>query len=68
MLHGLLSSVTYKRLAGTAILRDFVGLPSQIMEHWALEPEMLHLYARHYQIGIPFPDHLIGIIQKSKNS
>ena len=47
-LHGLLSQVTYERLSGTNVLRDFVELPSQIFEHWAFEPEVLQRHARHH--------------------
>ncbi|HZF79766.1 MAG TPA: M3 family metallopeptidase, partial [Rubrivivax sp.] len=50
-LHGLLSNVTYERLSGTQVLRDFVELPSQIFEHWIGEPEVLRRHARHYQTG-----------------
>lgn len=64
-LHGLLSNVTYGSLSGTAVPRDFVELPSQIMENWATEPEMLKLYARHYQTGEVIPNTLIDKIQKS---
>lgn len=54
-LHGLLSSVRYERLAGTRVLRDFVELPSQLFENWALEPEVLQRHARHYQSGEALP-------------
>jgi peptidyl-dipeptidase Dcp len=64
-LHGLLSNVTYESLAGTAVPRDFVELPSQIMEHWASEPEVLKSYARHYKTGEPIPQKMIDKIQKS---
>jgi peptidyl-dipeptidase Dcp len=64
-LHGLLSDCTYDRLSGTSVPRDFVELPSQIMENWATEPEVLKLYARHYQTDQPMPDALIEKIQKS---
>ncbi len=64
-LHGLLSDCTYDRLSGTSVPRDFVELPSQIMENWATEPEVLKLYARHYQTNEPMPDALIEKIQKS---
>jgi peptidyl-dipeptidase Dcp len=64
-LHGLLSECTYPKLAGTNVARDFVELPSQIMENWALEPEMLKSYARHYQTGEPIPDELIEKIKRS---
>ncbi|MBU1633461.1 M3 family metallopeptidase, partial [bacterium] len=64
-LHGLFSNSTYPRLTGTSVARDFVELPSQIMENWALEPEVLKTYAVHYQTGEPIPDELI---EKIKNS
>ncbi|OIN57408.1 M3 family metallopeptidase [Arsenicibacter rosenii] len=64
-LHGLLSNVTYGSLSGTAVPRDFVELPSQIMENWATEPDMLKLYAKHYQTGELIPNELIEKIQKS---
>ena len=58
-LHGLLSNVTYERLSGTQVLRDFVELPSQIFEHWITEPEVLKRHARHWQTGEPIPDDLM---------
>lgn len=58
-LHGLLSNVKYQSLAGTAVSRDFVELPSQIMENWASDPEVLKSYAKHYQTGEAIPDSLI---------
>src|SRR5690606_7863915 len=58
-LHGLLSNVQYKMLSGTSVPRDFVELPSQIMEHWAFEPEMLALYAKHYETGEVIPTELV---------
>ena len=64
-LHGLLSNCTYPKLSGTDVPRDFVELPSQIMENWASEPEMLKIYAKHYKTGEPIPDELIAKIQKS---
>ena len=64
-LHGMLSECTYERLSGTNVPRDFVELPSQIMENWAMEPEMLKMYARHYETGEPMPDELIGKIKKA---
>jgi len=64
-LHGLLTDCRYKRLSGTAVAQDFVELPSQIMENWAKEPEMLKMYAKHYETGEPMPDELIAKIQKS---
>lgn len=64
-LHGLLSNVTYRSLAGTSVPRDFVELPSQIMENWAAEPEVLKMYAKHYKTGATIPDELIQKLQKS---
>jgi peptidyl-dipeptidase Dcp len=61
-LHGMLSDVTYAGLSGTSVSRDFVELPSQIMEHWAFHPDVLKLYARHYQTGEVIPDELIAKI------
>ncbi len=58
-LHGMLSNVTYSGVAGTSVSRDFVELPSQIMEHWAFHPEVLKLYAKHYETGEVIPDSLI---------
>ncbi len=58
-LHGLLTEVTYPSIAGTSVPRDFVELPSQIMENWALEPEVLNMYAKHYETGEPMPEELI---------
>lgn len=66
-LHGLLSECTYKSLSGTNVVRDFVELPSQIMENWASAPEMLRIYARHYQTGEPMPDALVEKIEKSQH-
>lgn len=64
-LHGLLSKCTYYKLSGTSTPRDFVELPSQIMENWALEPEVMKTYAVHYETGEPIPDELIKKIEKS---
>lgn len=64
-LHGLLSNVTYRSLAGTSVPRDFVELPSQIMENWAAEPEVLKMYAKHFQTGAVIPDTLINKLTKA---
>jgi peptidyl-dipeptidase Dcp len=64
-LHGLLSNVTYESLAGTSVPRDFVELPSQIMENWAAEPEVLKMYAKHYNTSTIIPDDLIEKMQKA---
>jgi peptidyl-dipeptidase Dcp len=58
-LHGLFSDVTYESLSGTSVPRDFVEFPSQMMEHWVGEPEVLRSFARHYQTGDVIPDELI---------
>ena len=58
-LHGLLSQVRYERLAGTRVLRDFVELPSQLFENWALEPQILQRHARHCETGEPIPQALL---------
>ena len=55
-LHGLLSNVSYGRLSGTHVLRDFVELPSQLYEHWAVEREVLRRHARHWQTGEALPE------------
>ena len=62
-LHNLFAQVPYKGLAG--VERDFVELPSQIMENWAMEPAMLKTYAIHYQTGAVIPDHIIERITRS---
>ena len=54
-LHGMLSKVTYPSLSGTNVARDFVELPSQLMENWCYEEETLRLFATHYQTGEPLP-------------
>ena len=62
-LHGMLTQTKYPSVAGTSVARDFVELPSQIMEHWAIEPEVMKLYATHYQTGEPITDELIAKMQ-----
>ena len=54
-LHGLLSNVTFERLSGTNVLQDYVELPSQLFEHWALEAVVLDKHAKHYQTGASIP-------------
>ncbi len=66
-LHGMLSNVNYKGTSGTNVYRDFVELPSQINEHWALAPEALKMYAKHYKTGEVIPDALIKKIQDAGN-
>ena len=58
-LHGLLSKCTYPSIAGTNVPRDFVELPSQVMENWCRHPQVMKLYAHHYQTGEAIPDALI---------
>ncbi len=64
-LHGLLSNATYKRISGTSVPRDFVELPSQIMENWATHPEVMKVYARHFETNEPILDALITKIRKT---
>ncbi len=64
-LHGLLSNCKYQSLAGTNVPRDFVELPSQFMEHYCYEPEVLKTYAFHYETGEVIPDELIEKINKA---
>jgi len=65
-LHGLLSNSVYPSVSGTSVPRDFVELPSQVMENWALAPEVLKMYARHYQTNEPMPEDLIKKIENSQ--
>ena len=58
-LHGLLSNTNYLSQSGTSVARDFVELPSQLMEHWAFEPEVMKMYAKHYETGEVIPNELI---------
>jgi len=64
-LHGLNSNVTYPSLAGTAVARDYVEFPSQLMEHWLSTPQVLQRFALHYQTGKPIPQALVDKINKS---
>ena len=66
-LHGILAQGRYPSLTGTGVSRDFVELPSQIMENWAYEPEYLNTFAKHYQTGEAIPMELIDKIVAAKN-
>jgi peptidyl-dipeptidase Dcp len=66
-LHGLLSDCTYNRLSGTSVSRDFVELQSQVMENWAFEPEVLKMYAKHYETGEVIPQELIDKLEKASH-
>jgi len=65
-LHGMLSNCTYHRLSGTDVARDFVEMPSQVFENWALEPEVLNMYAHHYKTGKPIPAELIEKMKRAR--
>lgn len=64
-LHGLMSDVKFRSLAGTSVPRDFVELPSQALENWATAPEVMRMYAKHYQTGEVIPDSLIERLEQS---
>ena len=64
-LHGLLSKCTYKSISGTNVARDFVEMPSQIMENWVTQPELLAVYAKHYKTGEVIP---LDLVKKITNS
>ena len=66
-LHGIFAEGRYPSLTGTSVSRDFVELPSQIMENWAFEPEYLNSFAKHYKTGEPIPAELIEKIVAAKN-
>lgn len=66
-LHGMLTKCTYKSLSGTNVYRDFVELPSQIMENWASEKAFLDEFAMHYETGEKIPEELIVKIKESGN-
>jgi peptidyl-dipeptidase Dcp len=66
-LHGMLSDVTYPSIAGTSVSRDFVEFPSQLYEHWLMQPEVLKRYARHAVTDAPIPDDLIARIETARN-
>lgn len=65
-LHGMLSDVTYRSLSGTNVARDFVEMPSQVIENWATQPEVLKMYAKHYKTGETIPDDLIAKMTNAK--
>ncbi len=65
-LHGLLSNVTFERLSGTNVLQDYVELPSQLFEHWALESVVLDKHAKHYETGAPIPASLRERIEAAR--
>ena len=64
-LHGLSSNVTYPSVAGTAVPRDYVEFPSQLLEHWLSTPQVLQRFALHYQTGKPIPQELVDKINRS---
>lgn len=66
-LHGLLSNCAYRKVSGTDVPRDFVEMPSQIMENWALNAEVLKMYAKHYKTGEAMPDSLIKKIENASH-
>ncbi|HWG05666.1 MAG TPA: M3 family metallopeptidase, partial [Beijerinckiaceae bacterium] len=66
-LHGMLSDVTYPSVAGTSVERDFVELPSQLFEHWFLQPDILRRFARHVETGNPMPEDLIERVLGARN-
>jgi peptidyl-dipeptidase Dcp len=65
-LHGMMSDVTYEKFAGTSTPRDFVEFPSQVMQNWITEPEILRMFARHYQTGEAIPEVTIEKIVASR--
>ena len=66
-LHGMLAEGRYPSLTGTNVARDFVELPSQLMENWGFEAEWLHTFARHWQTGEPIPDALVERLVAARN-
>ncbi|WP_127079360.1 M3 family metallopeptidase [Rhodomicrobium lacus] len=65
-LHGMLSNVTYPGLSGTSVDRDFVELPSQLYENWALQPEILNRFARHVETGEPLPQAIVDKLHAAR--
>ncbi len=66
-LHGLLSNATYPSLAGTAVPRDFVEMPSQLYEHWMAENQVLEKFARHYKTGEVIPKQMLAKLKEARN-
>ncbi len=66
-LHGMFANTRYASMSGTSVYRDFVELPSQIMENFAIEKEFLHTFARHYQTGELLPDEYVERIIRASN-
>ncbi len=66
-MHGMLSNVRYESLSGTNVKRDFVEMPSQVMENWCYEPEFLATFARHWQTGEPLPTEYVDKIRAAQN-
>ncbi len=66
-LHGLMANTHYYSLSGTSVPRDFVELPSQVLENWAKHPDVMKMFAKHYETGETIPDDLIDRIQESGN-
>lgn len=66
-LHGMFANSTYESLSGTSVYRDFVELPSQIMENFAIEKDFLHTFAKHYQTGEQLPDSFVQKIVDASN-
>ena len=66
-LHGLLSSVQYPTLSGTSVVRDYVEFPSQLMENWGRDPQVVHNYASHYETKEPMPPELLKKMASATN-
>ena len=66
-MHGLLSDVRYPSVSGTSVPRDFVEMPSQLMENWCLEPDFLNTFAHHYQTGETIPQEYIDKLRRAEN-
>ena len=67
-MHNLCTETTINRFSGTSVERDFVEMPSQMLENWMYDREVLKKITKHYKTGKPMPDSLINKIQKKKNS